>query len=222
MLGVDEAGRGPVIGDMFIAGVAVERDLLPILRTTGVKDSKKLTPARREKLVPSILSLAKIVVVKRYTPDQIDKYNINHLFSRAVVEITRIVLSAGFKVTELYVDAVGSKKTELVLKSTLPDYTKLIYLPKADATFHIVGAASIIAKFLRDEHVKNLHLKYGNFGSGYPSDPTTISWLSRYVREKGEIPPIVRKSWGTLKKLGIKRESKSKFGLLGWFGQHKD
>ncbi len=221
-MGVDEAGRGPVIGDMFIAGVAVERDLLPVLRATGVKDSKKLSPARREKLVPSILSLANIVVVKRYTPDQIDRYNINHLFSRAVVEITRIVASAGFRITELYVDAVGSRKIEQALRSTLPDYIKLIYLPKADATFHIVGAASIVAKFLRDEHVKNLHLKYGDFGSGYPSDPTTISWLSHYVRERGEIPPIVRRSWGTLKKLGIKREGKSKAGLLKWFGQRKD
>ncbi len=72
---------------------------------------------------------------------------------------------------------------------------------KADKLIPIVSAASIIAKVIRDTIINELHREYGDFGSGYPSDPRTIRFLKNWVREHGDLPPIVRRSWSTVKKI---------------------
>ncbi|HDD26036.1 MAG TPA: ribonuclease HII, partial [Acidilobales archaeon] len=80
VLGIDEAGRGPVIGDMFIVGLIVDEGSLSHLRSLGVKDSKSLTPKAREDLLTDIVVYARFIVVTRVTPDEIDRISLNTLF----------------------------------------------------------------------------------------------------------------------------------------------
>jgi ribonuclease HII len=212
VLGIDEAGRGPVIGDMFVACVGVREELTQHLKDLGVRDSKSLTPRARAALFPKIVEVAEVVVVRRYGPATIDASNLNNLFVEAVVSLVKTVLGLGIKVSEVYVDALSSLKHERILVANIPTNIKLVYEHKADVRYPVVAAASIIAKFLRDTHVGFLHSIYGDFGSGYPSDPRTIKWLAEHAPEE---TPIVRKTWSTLKKLGL-GGVKSDQGLLKW------
>ncbi len=207
ILGIDEAGRGPVIGDMFIAGVLTRKENIPLLKSLGVKDSKRLTPKMRCRLTHQIIQLSEMILVVRCTPQDIDIRNLTYLFTDAITRIVRHVLSQkSCLLKEIYVDAVSSVKVRHALSSVLPSNVKLIYEPKADAKYVIVGAASIIAKYLRDKHIEYLRKVYGDFGSGYPSDPKTLSWLRGFVEK--ELPPIVRKTWKTLERIGIPAKEK--------------
>lgn len=213
VLGIDEAGRGPVVGDMFVACVGFREELTDLLRDLGVKDSKSLTPHARASLFPKIVEVAEVVFVKRYSPPVIDKSNLNKLFVDAVVTSIKAVLSTGVEVREVYVDALSSPKHKESLIRSIPPNIKLTYEYRADVKYPVVAAASIIAKFLRDTHVSDLHTIYGDFGSGYPSDPKTIKWLAEHSPVEA---PVVRKSWSTLKRLGL-RVVKDDHTLLKWF-----
>ncbi|MEM1703335.1 MAG: ribonuclease HII [Zestosphaera sp.] len=201
ILGIDEAGRGPVLGDMFVACVGLREEAMERLRGLGVRDSKSLTPHARATLFTKILEVVDIVFVKRYTPSVIDQSNLNELFINAVISSIKTISSTGIQVREVYVDALSSPKHRKKLLGNIPPNIKLVYEYKADVKYPVVAAASIIAKFLRDTHVNYLHSIYGDFGSGYPSDPQTIKWLTEH--SPAEVP-IIRKTWLTLKKLGFK------------------
>jgi len=203
VLGIDEAGRGPVIGDMFVASVAVDPLKLRKLRELGVKDSKELTPNTRSRLVTSIVRNAEVIIVKRFSPLVIDSNNINVLYAKAVVDLVNDMLRMGLKIKKIYVDAVTGKKALTILRTGMNN-VPFVLEPKADRKYVAVSAASIVAKFLRDLHVSKLKETYGDFGSGYPADPRTMKWLKKLLaRSPTEIPPIIRKSWGTLRKFGI-------------------
>ncbi len=214
-LGVDEAGRGPVIGSMFVTGVLLNESSEEVLMKAGVRDSKLLTPNVRMKLLPLILKEARFVAVIERKPWEMDSYNVNKLFIESVVSIVKLAKSYGHTFDRVIVDSTSSRK-ELVnaLIKEVGSNAKVIVEDHADRKYLVVAAASIVAKCLRDTHVKYLHLKYGDFGSGYPSDPKTIEWLRRF-KDGNELPPIVRRSWRTLKRLGI-RTSLGEEGILKW------
>jgi len=202
IIGIDEAGRGPLIGDMFIAGIAVPKHALNQLSAIGVKDSKKLTPSKREELFPKIISIAKAVIVLRYDPQTIDKVNLTHLTLRGFINILWGIRNLGLPIKEIYIDAIKSHEAFKVISKHIPKGSKLIYEVKADEKYVAVSAASIVAKYLRDKHVEALIKSYGNFGSGYPSDPKTIEWLREKTRNGNinSLPPIVRRSWKTIRR----------------------
>lgn len=213
ILGIDEAGRGPVVGDMFVACVGFREELTEYLRELGVRDSKSLSSHARAALFSRIVEIAEVMFVRRYSPSMIDKSNLNRLFIDAVISSIKTVLSMGINVREVYVDALSSPKHKRDLLESVPSNISLIYEYRADVKYPAVAAASIVAKFLRDAHVSYLHSIYGDFGSGYPSDPKTIKWLTE--RSLSGVP-IVRRSWSTLKRLGLKTDVKDQ-GLLKWF-----
>ena len=100
-------------------------------------------------------------------------------------------------------DVVPSRFKQIIL-SYLPEDLRNITIVaenKADKKYAIVSAASIIAKEIREMRIKELKRKYGDFGSGYPSDLRTIEFLRRYYKTNKCFPPIVRESWSTLKKI---------------------
>ena len=208
-VGVDEAGRGPLIGDMFLTAVGVCLDNLKVLQEEGIKDSKKLSPAGRKRLFPKIVELSEVIIVRRYTPEDIDTSNINNLFAKGVTDLLRSIRSLGFHVAELYIDAVNSPKIKTRVLGELEWIGNIRYEVKADEKFPIVGAASIVAKFLRDQHVSALQDMYGDFGSGYPSDPRTVKWIEEWIAKEGEPPPIVRRTWKTLRRYGYHKEKKT-------------
>jgi ribonuclease HII len=198
VVGVDEAGRGSLVGDMFVAAVAVRRDRVYELLALGVRDSKSLSRERRALIAPRVLEVAEAAVVCRVTPEEIDRENLNDLEVRAVERIARQLKARGLAVGEVVVDEVAgrARDIEVAVHRYYPE-ARVAVVPKADRDYPVVAAASIVAKFLRDKHVELLSRVYGEIGSGYPSDPRTLEWLRR-VRSSGELPSCVRRSWKTV------------------------
>jgi ribonuclease HII len=203
--GVDEAGRGPLIGPMVICGVLVRSDTLQELEHIGVRDSKKLTPSRREKIGAKIESIAEQIVIRSVSAVEIDRLRkqttLNEVEVREFIEIVKAL-----KPERAYLDAVdvnaerfGIKIGEisgLALKGTV-----FVSEHKADSTYPIVSAASILAKVQRDLVITGLHDRYGDFGSGYPSDPKTVTFVTNLVRNGQKLPSIVRHSWRSVKRI---------------------
>ncbi len=201
VVGVDEAGRGSLVGDMFVAAVAVARDRVHLLPALGVRDSKSLSRERRALLVPRILEVADAVVVCRVVPEEIDRENLNDLEVEAIERIARQLKARDLAIGELVVDEVAgrAKDIEVAIHRYYPE-ARVAVVPRADRDYPAVAAASIVAKFLRDKHVELLGRVYGEIGSGYPSDPRTLEWLRR-VKSSGKLPSCVRRSWRTVGKV---------------------
>ena len=197
--GLDEAGRGPVIGPMIVAGVCGDREKLLLI---GVKDSKKLTPSRREKLAEEIRKVADKIVVRRVEPEEIDEIRntmtINEMEAEIFSEVIRVL-----DCKKVYVDAadVDEERFATTILSHLDTDVKIISRHKADAIYPEVSAASIIAKVERDRIIREISKEIGEFGSGYPSDPRTRTFIKEYYRKHGNLPPYTRKSWDTVKKI---------------------
>ncbi len=198
--GVDEAGRGPVLGPLVVAGVLVDSDVP--LRHLNVRDSKKLSPERRELLAPEIEKVAKteVIVVPATDIDVMRaQMSLNdfeaHLFASVVEKLHP---------ETAYVDAVDVDEIEFkraVLKQ-LPFEVEVVSQHEADDLFPVVSAASIVAKVRRDSEMRKIQEQFGvPVGSGYPSDPQTISFLEKWIREKGSPPPHTRLTWDTTRRL---------------------
>ncbi len=200
--GVDEAGRGPVIGPMIIAGVCGDRDKLTKI---GVRDSKKLTRRRREKLEKEIKKIAEKIVIRVVEPEEIDtmrkKMSLNEI---EVIIFSEVIRELRCK--EVYVDAadVNEERFGREIGRRVGDI-KIISKHRGDSLFPEVSAASIIAKVERDRRIKKLQEELGYFGSGYPSDSRTVEFLEKYYREHNKLPPHIRKSWKTAKNIAKKQ-----------------
>lgn len=211
--GVDDAGRGSVIGPLVIAGVmSKEEDLAKLVRL-GVKDSKVLSPRRREILAVEIKRLALRYSVIKLTPKDIDNvvqtgkklHRLNRLEAQTMAKIIEML-----KPDIAYVDAsdVLEERFKKHILECVPFTVEIVSEHKADRNYPIVSAASIIAKVERDKEIAELKEKHGDLGCGYPTDQKTISFLRQYIKEFGEYPDFVRKSWKPAKK--IKRENDSR------------
>lgn len=194
LAGVDEAGKGSVLGPMVTAGVLArdEKDLLAL----PLCDSKKLSPKKREELYDEIISVGKIFTVIK-TPEEIDArmVTMSELTAACHAEVIRNLLPG-----TAYVDACDVNERrfgENVLRMSGVQ-AKIISEHKADAKFPVVSAASIIAKVTRDRLVEDLIEEFGNIGSGYPSDSVTIEFLTNYISEHNVPPGCARKSWQTV------------------------
>lgn len=200
--GIDEAGRGPVIGPLVIAAVVVDEKNLSKLEALGVKDSKKLTPERRKKLFNEIIALLDDYVIIELGPEQIDGRD-GTMNEFEVENFIKALNSLKVKPDIVYIDAADVKEERFgeIIGRRLNFSPKVIAEHKADAKYLPVSAASILAKVTRDSAIEKLKEQYGEIGSGYPSDPRTRKFLEDYYKEHGEFPPIVRRSWKTLKKI---------------------
>ena len=210
--GVDDAGRGPIIGPLVIAGVLLDEKDLPRLMDLGVKDSKRLSPRRREELAAEIRELALKYHVAMLSPTEIDRvvetgkklHKLNRLEAQTMAKVITIL-----KPDVAYVDAsdVLADRFKQHIAENLTFKVKIISEHKADAKYPIVSAASIIAKVERDGALSALQEKYGNMGCGYATDPNTIKFLENWIRKFGSYPDFVRKSWKPAKRL--KREAEA-------------
>jgi len=194
--GVDEAGKGSVLGPMVVAAVGARS--ADVFSDLGVKDSKQLTPAERERLFPLIKKRCRVatVVIPAEEIDAIRReMTMNACVARAHAQVIRKLAP-----DTAYVDAcdVNPLRYAETVKSHLDIACEIVSEHHADDTYPIVSAASIIAKVTRDREITKLAKKYGEIGSGYPSDPITIAYLSTYIDEHRAPPPIARKSWKTV------------------------
>ena len=203
--GVDDAGRGSVIGPLTIAGVLMKEEDLPKLKELGVKDSKLLSPPRRETLAIEIKRIAQKYSVMKLSPKEIDRvvetgkklHRLNRLEAQTMAKVIETL-----KPDIAYVDAsdVLEERFKQHILECLSFKVEIVSEHKADRTYPIVSAASIIAKVERDKEIAELANKHGNFGCGYPTDPKTISFLQQCLEKLGEYPDFVRKSWKPAKK----------------------
>ncbi|MGQ0797529.1 MAG: ribonuclease HII [Methanobacteriota archaeon] len=198
--GVDEAGRGPVLGPLVIAGVAVDSDVA--FRQLGVRDSKKLPPERREALAPEIERLGRchLVVIPA---EEIDATRAAMSLNDFEARIFAAVISE-LRPATAYVDAADVDEIEFkrAILRELDCDVEVVSQHEADDIFPVVGAASILAKVRRDAEMRALAAEIGQpLGSGYPHDPVTITFLERWIREKGSLPPHTRASWDTARRL---------------------
>lgn len=215
-LGIDEAGRGPIIGPMCFSGVLVDDKQEKILKMLGVKDSKLLTPQKREFLAIQIKKNVIASAVLIVSPKEIDKslaekVNLNQLEAKKVAEIINI-LSKKFDKANVVVDCPSTNITawRAYLLGYIKNPEKIVLKCEhnADKNHVSVGAASILAKVTRDSEIEKIKEKIDiDLGSGYPSDPTTIEFLKKYSL-KFKDSGIFRKSWQTWKDLHPTKEQK--------------
>lgn len=201
--GIDEAGKGPVLGPMCVAGVMFEERKLDELALLGVKDSKKLSAKHREVLAADIKKLANKYFILEVSPHRIDEL-------RKVMTMNEIMVLCFSNVLEelrpgqAFLDAADVNAARFG-ENVRKKYARVIDITsehKADDKYPVVSAASILAKVERDALVKRIGENEGvEIGSGYPADPKTIQFLEKYVKEHGALPDFARSSWETSRNL---------------------
>lgn len=205
ILGIDDAGRGPVIGPMVLAGVLIDEKHLKGLKDLGVKDSKLVTAKRREFLAEKIKEKAETFEVALAFPNEIDHGNHRGIDLNKIeaIKMASVInkINKGFKKIKVIIDcpSVGIKKWEDYLKTKIENLSNLeiVCEHKADKNYIAVGAASILAKSVREKEMDKLKEKYGKeIGSGYCTDPLTCKFLEQYAR-KHEKDGLFRLSWST-------------------------
>ncbi len=216
-IGVVEAGRGPVIGDMFIALVAIPFNRLKHLKDLGVMDSKLLTPKTRLQLAPSIIEQSTATLIIAASPIEIDLWNLNVLEWRKILAGMAALAMAidASSVERIAIDMVRGFRENIEYVKKLYPYAEVIVEEKADRKYIEVSAASIIAKYYRDLAISGLREAYGDIGSGYPRDPRTIEWLRRAYEKYEKPPQIIRRSWSSLKYIAPKWYLAKKAGARG-------
>jgi ribonuclease HII len=205
--GVDEAGKGSVLGPLVVAGIAVSSE--ERLADLGVKDSKLLSPKERERLYPLIRRRCKVATVT-INAQEIDTIRTEMTMNACVARAHAQVISK-LSPSRAYVDAcdVNCFRYAEMVKSHLSSSCEIVSEHHADEKFMVVSAASIVAKVVRDREIVKLAKKYGEIGSGYPSDPVTIRWLTGYIGEHPSPPLIARRSWKTVGAILAKKNQRS-------------
>ncbi|XP_038168546.1 ribonuclease H2 subunit A isoform X1 [Arvicola amphibius] len=223
VLGVDEAGRGPVLGPMVYAICYCPLSRLTDLEGLKVADSKTLTENERERLFAKMEEDGDFVgwALDILSPNLIStsmlgrvKYNLNSLSHDTAAGLIQYALDQGVNVTQVFVDTVGMPETyQARLQQRFPGI-EVTVKAKADSLFPVVSAASIFAKVARDQAVKNwqfvesLQDLDSDYGSGYPNDPKTKAWLRKHVDPVFGFPQFVRFSWSTAQAI-LEKEAES-------------
>ncbi|MBN2014487.1 MAG: ribonuclease HII [Candidatus Altiarchaeota archaeon] len=206
--GIDEAGRGPVIGPLVMGCVVLDDEGREELKRLNVRDSKKVAPSRRLALEPSIKEIAVEWSLVKITPLEIDllrkKHSLNFIEAMKVAEMIlglrciphKIIIDSADTVPEEYkrkiIHCITSGNEDFVIPEIISEH-------KADDRYVEVSAASILAKVERDREIEKLRAIHGELGSGYPADELTKRFIHELMR-RGELPDFVRKSWNTVDK----------------------
>ena len=218
--GVDDAGRGSVLGPLVIAGVAIDEDAVPKLKELGVKDSKLLSAKRRQELFWDIKRISRSVAHQKIDPSEIDNvvfngqrlFRLNYLeaqvmakilnkldFDKAIVDCCDVNQRRfGYLISDLIAESRGKIFT---VGEANPLFDKIKSEHHADKNHLVVSAASVIAKVTRDAAIKRLCKKHGKIGSGYPSDPATVSFLKQSFEKSNRFPSFARLSWLTIRRI---------------------
>lgn len=206
--GVDEAGRGPIIGPMVYAIAFCPVSYIDTLKTKGYNDSKVLKADVRHEMFKDLVTtnLAQEIGWGTTTMSALDitagmfnranPYNLNNQAHDTTINLVQTLLSSGTEIAELYIDTVGPPdKYQQKLARIFPDIKKIVVAKKADALYPLVSLASICAKVTRDLCVEK---QLGtDCGSGYPSDGKTVNWLKNNLDPIYGWGPHIRYSWQT-------------------------
>lgn len=199
--GVDEAGRGPVIGPMVFAAVVIDEKDKNELVKHDITDSKLLDKNTREELFDTIKELAVDYKILSLNAAEITEW----MKSASLNEIEAIKTAEMLNSLEVspdvcYVDCPDTipQRYSQSIQNLYEKPGRIVAEHKADMTYRVAGAASILAKVTRDSTIKDLAKLHGNIGTGYPSDPLTQSWLDEHWKKNRSFPDCVRKRWSTV------------------------
>jgi ribonuclease HII len=210
LAGIEEAGRGPVIGPLVMCGIAIDADDEYRLKSIGAKDSKLLTPRTREILFDQIVGMVKACKVFLISPQEIDdavgseNTNLNWLEAEKSAELINLL-----KPDKAILDCPSNNPKAYVqhIRKFLKHECQIIAEHKADVHYPVVSAASIIAKVTRDREIEKLKKQIGiDFGSGYPADDVTRKFLHEHHESHAS---LFRKTWSTYRALAEKKGQKS-------------
>lgn len=206
IMGIDEAGRGCVIGPLVICGVLVEESKIELIK--DAKDSKLLSPKKREKLEKKIKEAVKDFAIIKISAEEIDKLRSEKNLNKIEIENMQKIINL-FNPDIAIIDSPESN-TKRFCKKVKEGLNKkdieIVCENYADKKYKIVGAASILAKVERDREIEKIKEEYKiDFGSGYPSDERTMKFLNDIIKNKKEFPNFVRRSWLTVKRLNKKK-----------------
>ena len=198
--GVDEAGRGSIIGPLVVAGISIRESKIAQLREMGVKDSKMLTPKARAMLFGKIVDAADFVCVRKIDPAEVDGSVLLKGLNRLEAKVMAAVINK-LSADEVYVDCcdINPARYKDYIEGHLSCKPKLHSMHHADSINVVVSAASIIAKITRDQEIQQIRSEHRSVGSGYPSDEKTMRFIRRWVAKNGEAPEFARKSWKPLR-----------------------
>ncbi len=218
--GVDDAGRGSVLGPLVIGGVSIDESKIPDLLRLGVRDSKSLLPKRRRELYKEIRKLCTRVLWQKITPREIDRvvfsgqklFRLNYLEAQVMASVlSKLEYDVayvdccdtnqkrfGYLVSDMIAGQLGKKFT---VGEKNPLFDRIVSEHHADRNYPVVSAASIVAKVNRDTLIEKLHDKHGMFGSGYPSDQKTIDYLKKALGSSCGLPSFTRLSWLTIRRI---------------------
>ena len=203
VLGIDEAGRGPILGPMTYAAVYWSRkEEERLVQNHDFQDSKQMSKEARKVLFEKMIQVKDLGYVLRVLhASEISgnmlrpiPYNLNAMSHDAAMQMISTVLESGVNVTKVFIDTVGlpdAYKAKLDRKF----YGKgieFVVEKKADSKFPTCSAASILAKVMRDELIDNWKFSEGKFyqpltkeyGSGYPSDPKCKTWMEQNLQDR--------------------------------------
>ncbi len=202
--GIDEAGRGPIVGPMVMAGVTASKEQLTELEKLGIKDSKLLTKDQREELYDKIINIVDNYEIIPVSAQEIDNYNFSGINLNKMEAIVAGKIINKLSPKKVWVDspepANGGAKFGLMIQEHLKIECEIIAEHKADLNYVIAGAASILAKVYRDRQLDKIKSEIGaDVGSGYPHDPLCVAYLKNNF--KGPINKYLRKCWSTYKNL---------------------
>ncbi len=198
--GIDEAGKGPLLGPLVICGVIIHPQDVQKLVDIGVKDSKHLTPKKREELFPKIKTIIKDYMITIVEPREIDRAVESETLNLNWMEAIKTAIIVNYlKPDKAIIDCPSTniKAYTDYIKNFLKQDTELQLEHNAER-FPVVAAASILAKVTRDSEIEKLKLKYGDFGSGYPSDKKAQDFLKENWKN---YPELFRQSWASYKKV---------------------
>jgi ribonuclease HII len=223
-MGIDEAGRGPVLGPMVLCGLVVDEQQEKKLKTLGVKDSKVLSSERRKELSEKIEETSTHVIILRVPAHKIDAnrkrgINLNQIEAIKMAEIINMI-----KPDKVYIDAPSynsHKFTDYLFSKLENKNVEIIAENYADKKYPVVSGASIMAKVDRDEQIRKLEEEVGeSLGVGYPHDELTIKHVEKLARKNGnKMPRYVRTTWDTTRQIIKKHEQKGLVGFLKKVGK---
>ena len=197
--GIDEAGRGSVMGPLVVGAVWIEND--GVLSEIGVRDSKKLTPRTRERMFDRITESANAWCTVIVTADEIDSRRRTESLNEIELRMFAEAASKNPSST-VYADCPDVNEARFASElGSIVEGPAIIAKHNADDMYPAVSAASIVAKVTRDRMIEDLHKEIGDFGSGYPSDHYTMDFISDWMSRNGSPPPHTRRSWEPVKQL---------------------
>ncbi len=197
-LGIDEAGRGPTIGPMVMAAVAIDSKVAASLTRKGLRDSKSFgagedAHAARSELAAEIRARALHVQTVEIEHDEIDRRVCKGELNVLEREVATRLIEGAPSCDKIIADG---KRMFSALTLRFPQFTSVDHGEDAHAS---VAAASVVAKVLRDERFNAIKRRYESdfgpiTGGGY-SNAATRRWVRAYVEKHGKLPDEARLSW---------------------------